>query len=77
LNTPGTTAAGLPGNSPVFKWQNLTGIVAYQTMLYQQYGPFAGGIVLVLPNKTIIPYGANNNVAGAALSKLYYTNSDI
>jgi len=59
MNTPGTYAAGLPGNSPVFQWENLTGTVAYQTMLYQHYIPaFNGGYVLVLPNKTTISYGA-------------------
>jgi hypothetical protein len=59
MNTQGTYAAGLPGNSPVFQWTNTTGTVAYQTMLYQHYIPaFDGGYVLVLPNKTIISYGA-------------------
>jgi len=59
INTPGTYAAGLPGNSPVFQWENLTGTVAYQTMVYQHYIPaFDGGYVLVVPNKTIISYGA-------------------
>jgi len=59
MNTPGTYAAGLPGNSPVFHWENLTGTVAYQTIKYEQYGlNGAGGYVLVLPNKTIISYGA-------------------
>jgi hypothetical protein len=43
MNTPGTYAAELPGNSPVFKWTNTIGTVAYQTMVYGQYGPFAGG----------------------------------
>jgi len=57
INTPGTYAAGLPGNSPVFQWTNTTGTVAYQTMVYGEYSPFAGGNVLVLPNRTIIPYG--------------------
>jgi hypothetical protein len=67
MNTPGTYAAELPGNSPVFKWQNLTGTVAYQTMLYGKYGPFAGRAVLVQPNETIIPYGINIKIAGPAL----------
>jgi hypothetical protein len=59
MNMPGTIPAGLPGNSPVFQWTNTTGTVAYQTMLYQHYIPaFDGGYVLVLPNKTIISYGA-------------------
>jgi len=59
INTPGTYAAGLPGNSPVFQWTNTTGTVAYQTWIYQNYIRGAsGGYVLVLPNKTIIPYGA-------------------
>ncbi len=57
MNMPGTVPAGLPGNSPVFQWENLTGTVAYQTMIYGGYSPFAGGNVLVLPNRTIIPYG--------------------
>ncbi len=59
MNTPGTYAAGLPGNSPVFTWTNTTGTVAYQTMVYQHYIPaFDGGYVLVLPNGTIISYGS-------------------
>jgi hypothetical protein len=67
MNTPGTYAAGLPGNSPVFTWDNLTGTVAYQTIVYGQYGPLSGGVVLVLPNGTIIPYGTFDNIAGSAL----------
>jgi len=68
INTQGTYAAVLPGNSPVFQWTNTTGTVAYQTMLYEGYGPFAGGAVLVLPNKTIIPYGTPASPAGSAIS---------
>jgi len=68
INTPGTYAAGLPGNSPVFQWTNTTGTVAYQTMLYGHYGQFAGGVVLILPNKTIIPYGTPASPAGSAIS---------
>ena len=65
MNTPGTYVASVPGNSPVFQWKNLTGTVAYQTMVYQHYIPaFAGRYVLVLPNGTIIPYGYNDNVPG-------------
>jgi hypothetical protein len=72
MNTPGTYAAGLPGNSPVFQWENLTGTVAYQTMVYGQYGPFPGGLVLVQPNGTIISYGVNTNIpAGIYLSSFY------
>ncbi|MFP3289978.1 MAG: hypothetical protein RXN31_02060 [Candidatus Nanopusillus acidilobi] len=74
MNTPGTTAAGLPGNSPVFQWANVTGTLVYQTQLYGQYGPFPGRYVLVLPNKTIIPYGVNNDVFGTALSNFYVPN---
>jgi hypothetical protein len=60
MNTPGTYAAVLPGNSPVFTWDNLTGTIAYQTLLYQQYyGSLTGGYILVLTNK-IIPYGAGS-----------------
>jgi len=73
INTPGTYVAGLPGNSPVFKWQNLTGTVAYQTMEYGGYGPFGGGIVLVQPNGTIIPYGVIVNTMGPSFKNYIYT----
>ena len=69
INTPGTYAAGLPGNSPVFQWTNTTGTVAYQTMLYEQYYPYLnGGAVVILPNKTLISYGATDNPSGSAIS---------
>jgi len=81
INTPGTYAAVLPGDSPVFKWQNLTGTVAYQTMLYERYSPSfsSGGVVLVLPNK-IIPYGITYSPSGSAISfnspsKVYSSSS--
>jgi len=65
MNTQGTYAAVLPGNSPVFQWTNTTGTVAYQTMLYQHYiRGFFGGYILVQPNGTIISYGYNDNVPG-------------
>jgi hypothetical protein len=69
INTPGTHATELPGNSPVFQWTNTTGTVAYQTIKYVQYGlSGAGGYILVLPNKTIIPYGPFTNIAGPSLN---------
>jgi hypothetical protein len=72
MNTPGTYAAVLPGNSPVFQWTNTTGTVAYQTMVYGGYGPFPGGAVLAQSNGTIIPYGVNTNIpAGIYLSGFY------
>jgi len=74
MNTPGTTVARLPGDSPVFKWTNTIGTIAYQTKVYRRYGPFAGGYVIVLPNGTIIPYGAIGNTAGSSLSNFYFTN---
>jgi hypothetical protein len=74
MNTPGTYAAGLPGNSPVFQWTNTTGTVAYQTIKYGEYGSFPGGYVLVLPNNAIITYGVNGDVVGAALSNFYAPN---
>jgi hypothetical protein len=65
MNTPGVIPAGLPGNSPVFTWENLTGTVAYETMsLGPRIRGFSGGVVLVLPNGTMIPYGTNDNVPG-------------
>jgi hypothetical protein len=69
MNTPGTYAAGLPGNSPVFQQPNTTGTVAEQTELYEQYYPYLnGGYILVLPNKTMISYGTSDNIQGAYLS---------
>jgi len=73
INTPGTYAAGLPGNSPVFQWTNTTGTVAYETMSLGPYiRGFSGGAVLVLPNKTIIPYGINSNIAGPSLNNYIF-----
>ena len=72
MNTPGTTAAVLPGDSPVFKWTNTIGTVAYQTMIYGRYGPFDGRVVLVLPNKTIIPYGTTLNPSGPSLNNYIF-----
>jgi len=65
INTPGVIPAGLPGNSPVFQWTNATGTVAYETMsLGPRIRGFSGGVVLVLLNGTMIPYGTNDNVPG-------------
>ena len=65
MNTPGTYAAVLPGNSPVFQWTNTTGTVAYQTIKYEQYGLIASGrAVLVLPNGNIITYGTIDSLSG-------------
>jgi len=36
-------------------------------MVYQPYGPFDGRLVLVLPNKTIIPYGTIDSLSGTAV----------
>jgi len=66
MNTPGTYAARLPGNSPVFQLTNTTGTIAYQTLQYDELG--AGGYILVLPNETIIPYGILNSPSGSALA---------
>jgi len=65
INMQGTYAAVLPGNSPVFQWENLTGTVAYQTIKYEQYGLNASGrAVLVLPNGNIITYGTIDSLSG-------------
>ena len=69
MNTPGTYAAGLPGNSPVYDWANITGTLVYQTQLYEHYYPYLnGGTVLVQSTGTIIPYGTFDNIQGAYLS---------
>ena len=68
INTPGTYAAVIPGNSPVYDWANVTGTLVYETHLYQHYyGSLSGGYVLILPNKTIIPYGVGIP-SGSAIS---------
>jgi hypothetical protein len=73
MNMPGTYAAVLPGNSPVFQWTNTTGTVVYETYLYQQNNPyyFTGGYVLVLSNGTIIPYGMTKNVLSATFNNYF------
>jgi hypothetical protein len=69
INTQGTYAAVLPGNSPVFAWDNATGRVAEQTILYEHYYPYLnGGAVVVQSTGTIIPYGTFDNIQGAYLS---------
>jgi hypothetical protein len=73
INIPGTTGAVLLEGSSVFTWQNITGIVAYQTMMYGGYGPFTGRFVLVLPNGTIIPYGITSNLCGVALYRFDFS----
>ena len=68
INMPGTSAAVIPGNSPVYDWANVTGTLVYETHLYQHYMlGSAGGYVLVLPNKTIISYGVGIP-SGSAIS---------
>jgi len=69
MNTPGTYAAGLPGNSPVYDWTNITGTLPHQIILYGQHSPnLIGGGLLVLPNETIIPYGIIYSPSGSAFS---------
>jgi hypothetical protein len=68
MNTPGTYAAVLPGNSPVYYWTNITGTVAYQTTVYQQYiGYSAGRHILLQSNEPIISYGVYTNIPGTYL----------
>jgi len=72
INTPGTYVAGLPGNSPVFSYPNAIGTFVYQTTIYSQYGPFAGGAVFVFPNGTIFPYGVITNIAGSSFNNYIF-----
>ena len=60
INTQGTYAAVLPGDSPVFTWENLT--VAYETCRNGIRG-LDWGIVLVESNGTI----GSGGIAGLAL----------
>jgi hypothetical protein len=73
MNMPGTTAASVVGNSPVYNWANITGTLVYQTQLYGHYGPFPGRYVLVLPNNTIIPYGVTTYIEGSSFNKYILT----
>jgi hypothetical protein len=73
INTPGTYAASVVGNSPVYDWTNITGTLVYQTQLYGHYGSFSGRYVLVLHNNTIIPYGVNKNIEGSSFNKYILT----
>jgi len=69
INTPGTYAAVLPGDSPVFTWDNLTGRIANEVLQYKVYGGYPSGRnVLVQHNGTIIPYGVTSSPLGSALS---------
>jgi len=69
INTPGAIPERLPGNSPVYDWTNTTGTVAYQTLQYEVYGGYpAGGYVLELSNKPIIPYGVTTGPLGISFS---------
>jgi len=69
MNTPGTYAAVLPGNSPVYTWDNSTGEIADKVFQYDVYGGYlSGSDVLVRPNGTIIPYGVLPSPSGTALS---------
>jgi len=68
MNTPRAIPERLPGNSPVFHWQNPIGTVAYQTGLYEGHGVGGGsGEVLIEPNETIISYGVIPSPFGSAL----------
>jgi len=73
MNTPGTYAASVVGNSPVYDWTNITGTLVYQTQLYGHYGSFSGRYILVLPNNTIIPYGVNIYIEGSSFNKYVLT----
>jgi len=68
INTPGTYAAVLPGDSPVYNWANITGTVANEVLQYKVYGGYPSGrYVLVQPNGAIIPYGITSSPFGSAI----------
>jgi hypothetical protein len=68
MNTPGTYAAVLPGNSPVYYWANTTGTVAEQIIVYEGHGVGGGRGILIEPNGAVIPYGVTYSPSGSALS---------
>jgi hypothetical protein len=69
MNTPGTYAAVLPGNSPVFTWDNATGRVADKVLQYKVYGGYPSGRDVLVPTTgPIIPYGVTSSPLGSALS---------
>jgi hypothetical protein len=68
MNTPGTYAASISGNSPVYDWANITGTLVYQTELYQHYMlGSAGRYILVKSKEPIISYGVYTNIPGTYL----------
>jgi hypothetical protein len=68
MNMPGTYAAGIPGNSPVYDWTNITGTVVYETQLYEGHGVGGGsGDLLIEPNGIIISYGVIPSPSGSAV----------
>jgi hypothetical protein len=69
MNIQGTTAAVIPGNSPVYDWANVTGTLVYQTGLYEGHGVGGGSRELLIePNGPIISYGVIPSPQGSALS---------
>ncbi|WP_231434214.1 hypothetical protein [Candidatus Nanopusillus massiliensis] len=68
MNTPGTYAAVIPGNSPILPMDKHNRNSSIPNNGIWTLWQFAGGVVLILPNKTIIPYGTPARPAGSAIS---------
>jgi len=57
INNPKTEAVRLSPEASVYHKRDSVGRVASQIRQYAQYGPFIGGLALITPHGTIIPYG--------------------
>jgi len=68
MNTPKAIPILLLEKPSIYDERDLVGRVAYQIMLYARYyGSFVGGLALMLPDGTIIPYGISKS-AGSYFS---------
>jgi hypothetical protein len=57
INNPKTEVVSLSPKSSIYSGGGSVEIVARRISKYAQYGPFIGGLALITPSGTIIPYG--------------------
>jgi hypothetical protein len=57
INNPKIEVVRLSPESSIYHKRDSVGRVASQIRQYAQYGPFIGGLALITPRGTIIPYG--------------------
>jgi hypothetical protein len=57
MNNPKIEVVSLSQYSSIYRRRDLVGRIARRIRQYAQYGPFIGGLALITPRGTIIPYG--------------------